>query len=279
MLVGTAAGTLDGPMNWWRALAALVVAMALQVGVNFANDYSDGVRGTDKERKGPVRLTATGLATPSAVRERGDDRVRRSPRSSARCCRSSSTRGCCSSARRRSSRRSRTPAARSRTATSGSARSWCSCSSASSRRSAARTCSTRRCRAPRGRRRSRSGCPRAGFLLANNVRDVETDRVAGKRTLAVRIGAGARPVLYVVCIVGALVAVVVVRVLRTGRAARAARGAARRRTRAGDADARTTRPASSPRSIGTVRFQLALAVLLAARSGDRLAVLRRRTRR
>src|SRR6266550_2133024 len=68
VLVGTAAGSLDGPTNWPRAAAALVVALALQVGVNFANDYSDGVRGTDANRRGPVRLTATGLATPHAVR-------------------------------------------------------------------------------------------------------------------------------------------------------------------------------------------------------------------
>lgn len=55
-------------MVWWRAGAALVVALAMQVGVNYANDYSDGVRGTDRERKGPVRLTATGLKSPAAVR-------------------------------------------------------------------------------------------------------------------------------------------------------------------------------------------------------------------
>ncbi len=55
-------------MRWWRALAALVVALALQVGVNYANDYSDGVRGTDKNRRGPVRLVASGLASPAAVR-------------------------------------------------------------------------------------------------------------------------------------------------------------------------------------------------------------------
>ena len=66
--VGTAAASTLGPITWWRALAALVVAVALQVGVNFANDYSDGVRGTDADRRGPVRLTASGLATPGAVR-------------------------------------------------------------------------------------------------------------------------------------------------------------------------------------------------------------------
>ena len=51
-----------------RALLALVVALALQVGVNYANDYSDGIRGTDEERVGPVRLVGQGLAEPAAVR-------------------------------------------------------------------------------------------------------------------------------------------------------------------------------------------------------------------
>ena len=50
------------------ALLCLVVAVALQVGVNFANDYSDGVKGTDDRRVGPVRLVGQGLASPSAVR-------------------------------------------------------------------------------------------------------------------------------------------------------------------------------------------------------------------
>ena len=53
---------------WWRALGALVVALAIQVGTNYANDYSDGIRGTDDARVGPVRLTATGLASPAAVK-------------------------------------------------------------------------------------------------------------------------------------------------------------------------------------------------------------------
>ncbi len=68
VLVGTAvAGSADAVV-WWRAGAALVVALALQVGVNYANDYSDGVRGTDFERRGPLRLTASGLARPGQVR-------------------------------------------------------------------------------------------------------------------------------------------------------------------------------------------------------------------
>lgn len=54
-------------MVWWRALLALFVALALQVGVNYANDYSDGVRGTDKDRVGPMRLVGSGAASPRHV--------------------------------------------------------------------------------------------------------------------------------------------------------------------------------------------------------------------
>ncbi|HUV10567.1 MAG TPA: 1,4-dihydroxy-2-naphthoate polyprenyltransferase [Acidimicrobiia bacterium] len=68
VVVGTAAAHhAVGATSWGRATLALVVALGMQIGVNYANDYSDGVRGTDRDRKGPVRLTATGLATPRAV--------------------------------------------------------------------------------------------------------------------------------------------------------------------------------------------------------------------
>ncbi|GAA3164275.1 1,4-dihydroxy-2-naphthoate polyprenyltransferase [Planomonospora alba] len=62
---GVAAG-YDGAV-WWRALLALFVALALQVGVNYANDYSDGVRGTDDERVGPMRLVGSRAASPRQV--------------------------------------------------------------------------------------------------------------------------------------------------------------------------------------------------------------------
>jgi 1,4-dihydroxy-2-naphthoate polyprenyltransferase len=52
----------------WRAVCALVVALGVQVGTNYANDYADGVRGTDRARVGPVRLVGSGLARPGAVR-------------------------------------------------------------------------------------------------------------------------------------------------------------------------------------------------------------------
>ncbi|HVF73903.1 MAG TPA: 1,4-dihydroxy-2-naphthoate polyprenyltransferase [Acidimicrobiales bacterium] len=68
VLVGTAIAHAGGIVVWWRAAAAMVVALAIQVGTNYANDYSDGVRGTDDARVGPVRLVAAGLATPTAVK-------------------------------------------------------------------------------------------------------------------------------------------------------------------------------------------------------------------
>ena len=66
--LGAAAAVGEGQPVWWRALLALVVSLALQVGVNYANDYGDGVRGTDDSRVGPVRLVASGLASAAAVK-------------------------------------------------------------------------------------------------------------------------------------------------------------------------------------------------------------------
>lgn len=68
VVVGTAVAHAGGQVIWWRAVAALVVSVALQVGTNYANDYSDGVRGTDDARVGPVRLVASGLKAPGAVK-------------------------------------------------------------------------------------------------------------------------------------------------------------------------------------------------------------------
>jgi len=64
--VGPESGTQG--LIWWRALCALVVALGVQVGTNYANDYADGVRGTDDQRVGPIRLVASGLATPGQVK-------------------------------------------------------------------------------------------------------------------------------------------------------------------------------------------------------------------
>jgi 1,4-dihydroxy-2-naphthoate polyprenyltransferase len=65
---GTGAAALASGFVAWKAALALLVALALQVGVNYANDYSDGVRGTDADRVGPLRLVGSGAARPAVVR-------------------------------------------------------------------------------------------------------------------------------------------------------------------------------------------------------------------
>jgi 1,4-dihydroxy-2-naphthoate octaprenyltransferase len=68
VLVGSGAAAQVDAFAWLPALLALGVALALQVGVNYANDYSDGVRGTDVDRVGPLRLTASRAARPGQVK-------------------------------------------------------------------------------------------------------------------------------------------------------------------------------------------------------------------
>jgi 1,4-dihydroxy-2-naphthoate polyprenyltransferase len=261
VLVGTAAGSLDGPIDWPRAAAAAVVALALQVGVNFANDYSDGVRGTDAQRRGPVRLTATGLATPGAVRT-----------AAVLAFAVAAVVGAALSI-------VVNPwllvvgvaaivAAVTYTggpkpygyiglgevmvlvffgfvATVGSAYvqhatlpgvAWVAALAA--------------------------GLPACGILLANNVRDVDTDRVSGKRTVAVRLGAERARGLYVACVAGAILAVVACGAfVPTALLALLALPLAVAPVRA--MLTRHDPPALIAALIGTVRLQLVLAVLLA----------------
>ena len=261
VLVGTAAGALGESIRWPRALAALVVALALQVGVNYANDYSDGVRGTDKNRRGPVRLVASGLASPTAVRNAavlafavaaivgGILSLVVNPwlllvGVAAIAAAVTYTGG---------------PkpygyiglgevmvlAFFGFVATVGSAyvqylrlpaEAWWGALAV--------------------------GLPACGILLANNVRDVDSDVVAGKRTLAVRVGAARARLLYVGCMIGALVAVVGCAIWHPW--ALIALGAAPLAL----APVQLVRTRSDPPSlvaalIGTVRFQLVLAALLA----------------
>ncbi|MBA3781716.1 MAG: 1,4-dihydroxy-2-naphthoate polyprenyltransferase [Nocardioides sp.] len=68
VLAGTGVATYADGLVWWKALLALAVSLALQVGVNYANDYSDGIRGTDDARVGPMRLVGSATATPRAVK-------------------------------------------------------------------------------------------------------------------------------------------------------------------------------------------------------------------
>ncbi len=68
VLAGTAVAVHEGEPDLPRAALALLVSLALQVGVNYANDYSDGIRGTDADRVGPLRLVGSGTASPAAVK-------------------------------------------------------------------------------------------------------------------------------------------------------------------------------------------------------------------
>lgn len=66
VLVGTA---IADDVNWVNALLALLVSLSLQISVNFANDYSDGIRGTDTNRVGPIRLVGSGIASAKSVKQ------------------------------------------------------------------------------------------------------------------------------------------------------------------------------------------------------------------
>lgn len=68
VIVGTAAAFGLGGLHWGHAVLAALVALLLQIGVNYANDYSDGIRGTDEARVGPLRLVGSGVAKPHEVK-------------------------------------------------------------------------------------------------------------------------------------------------------------------------------------------------------------------
>ena len=261
VVVGTAVGSLDGPINWTRAVAALVVALGLQVGVNYANDYSDGVRGTDTQRRGPVRLTASGLASPRAVRN--------------------------------ASVIAFSVAAIVGVVLSIAVNPWLLLMGALAIVAAVTYTGGPK---PYGyiglgelmvlvffgfvatvgsayvQHESIPGVawfaalvvglPACGILLANNVRDVDTDTKTGKRTLAVRIGGARARLAYQACIVGALTAVLVAAffappVLIALVAAPLAIAPIRAMRTRHDP------PGLVAALIGTARFQLVLAVLFA----------------
>jgi 1,4-dihydroxy-2-naphthoate octaprenyltransferase len=210
VIVGTCAAVPDADgVIWWRAALALVVALALQVGVNYANDYSDGVRGTDRDRKGPLRLTASGLASPAAVR--------------------------------RAAILAFAVAAVAGVVLALIVQPWLLALGAASIAAAvlytggpkpygylglgelmvlaffgfAATIGSAYVQLERVPGAAWWGSLVVGLLacailLANNVRDVPTDTATGKRTLAVRVGAPTARVLFVACYVGAFGAVVAI---------------------------------------------------------------------
>jgi 1,4-dihydroxy-2-naphthoate octaprenyltransferase len=261
VLVGTAAGSLAGPTNWVRAAAALVVALALQVGVNYANDYSDGVRGTDANRRGPVRLVASGLATPAAVK--------------------------------RAAMIAFAIAALVGGVLSLVVNPWLLLAGAAAIAAAVTYTGGPRPYGYAGLGELMVfvffgivatvgsayvqhetvpavawfgavavGLPACGILLANNIRDVEGDRANGKRTLAVRLGVSRARALYVACLAGALVAVACAGILEP-RALLALLAAPLAWHPARNVCTRSDPPSLIAALVGTARFQLVAALLLA----------------
>lgn len=208
VVMGTAAGySAAGSIVWWRAGAAMIVALALQVGVNYSNDYHDGVRGTDAGRVGPVRLVASGAASPAAVKRAAF--LAFGVAAVAGLVLSLAVNpwlllvGAAAIAAAWFYTGGEHPYGYSGfgevmvlvffgfVATLGSAY-----VQAESLPAVAWWGSVV------------VGLPAVAILLANNVRDIPTDEAAGKHTLAVRIGAARARVLFVACIVGAFAAVV-----------------------------------------------------------------------
>jgi 1,4-dihydroxy-2-naphthoate octaprenyltransferase len=261
VLVGTAAAYADaGDLIWWRAVTALVVALALQVGVNYANDYSDGVRGTDDVRAGPLRLTASRLATPTAVRNAAVLAFAVAAVAGLVLAVAVDLRLLLVGAVAIAAAALYTGGPRpygyvglgelsvlvffGLVATAGSA-----------------YVQIERVPAAAWWGSLAVGLPACAILLANNIRDVDTDRAAGKRTLAVRLGASVARRLYVGCLGGGFLAVIAVGIVEPW----ALLALAALPLAAPPARLVLTRrdpPSLVAALVGTARLELAVAVLL-----------------
>ena len=262
VLVGTAAAASEGDVVPWRAAAALVVALALQVGTNYANDYSDGVRGTDARRAGPLRLTASGLVAPTAVKRAamvafGVAALAGLALALAVDLRLIAVGAACIAAGALYTGGPRPYGYAGLgevavlvffgfVATVGSA-----------------YVHLERIPGVAVAAAVPMGLMACALLVVNNLRDLVTDEEAGKRTLAVRLGATATRRLYRGCVVGAVAFIALLGVARPPvlvalLAAPLAVGPLRLVSRRRDP------PGLIEGLIGTARFQLATAVLLAA---------------
>ena len=179
----------------WRV--ALVVSLALQVGVNYANDYSDGVRGHRRRAGRPGAAGRLG-AGAAGCREAGGVRgLRRRRGGRAGAGGRHELVDASPSGWRPSPRRGSTPGGRARTGTPGWARCSCSCSSGWSPRSARRTWPSSEVTGLSVLMGCAAGCLACALLVVNNLRDIPSDTTAGKRTLAVRLGDARTRWMYV----------------------------------------------------------------------------------
>ncbi len=263
VVVGTAAAYGDADrVTWWRAALALVVALGLQVGVNYANDYSDGVRGTDDGRAGPLRLTASRLATPVAVRNAAAIAFGVASIAGLALALAVDLRLVLVGAAAIASAALYTGGPRpygysglgelsvlvffGLIATTGSS-----------------YVQVERIPAAAWWGSLAVGLPACAILLANNIRDVDPDRRAGKRTLAVRLGPPVARRLFVGCLAGGFAAVIAIGVSQPwALLALAALPLAARPVRF--VLTRADPPSLVAALVGTARLELVLAVLLGA---------------
>jgi 1,4-dihydroxy-2-naphthoate octaprenyltransferase len=262
VLVGTAAASTQ-PLVAWRAVAALVVALGMQVGVNYANDYSDGVRGTDAPgRLGPTRLVAGGLASPARVRLAAVAAFAVAALAGLALAVAVDLRLVAVGAAAIAAALLYTGGPRpygyrglgelsvllffGLVATAGSAYVQLG------RVTAAAVVAS-----------LPVGLGAVALLLANNIRDLDGDRAAGKRTLAVLLGRGRARALFAAVVAGMFVAVVLLGLARPPvLAALAAAPLALRPLRL--VREREDGPSLLAALAGTARLQLVLALLLAA---------------
>jgi len=262
VLVGTAAAAAERPPVAWRALAALVVALGLQVGANYANDYSDGVRGTDSQaRLGPARLVATGLATPGQVKRAAGLAFAVAMAAGLALAVAVDLRLVLVGA----------AAVAAAVLYTGGPRPYGYAGlgelSVLAFFGVVATCGSAYVQLGRVPPAALAasvpvGLAAVAILIANNIRDIDGDRGAGKRTLAVRLGRARSRVLFVLVVAAVFVAVALLGlsrppVLLALAAAPLARAPVRLVRRREDG------PGLVAALVGTARLQLALGVLLA----------------
>lgn len=262
VIVGTAAAAryLER-IDFARAALALVVGLGLQIGVNYANDYFDGVRGVDVDRRGPLRLTASGLVSPAAVK--------------------------------RAALIALVVAAAAGIALAILVDVWLLAVGAAAVLAAllysggpkpygaaglgevmvlvffglVATCGSAYVQLERVPLLALGAAIPVGLLacailLLNNLRDIDTDKAAAKRTLAVRVGAGAARGLYRTCVIGAFVTTAPLAVVAPGALlALATIPLALEPMRAASADA--TAPQLVEALVATARLQLVFSAVLA----------------
>jgi 1,4-dihydroxy-2-naphthoate octaprenyltransferase len=203
VVVATALASVDRPTIWWRAGAALIVSLALQIGVNYANDYSDGIRGTDTNRRGPMRLTATGTATARSVRTAAMLAFAVAAAVGLVLSLAVDTRLLTVGAASIAAAALYTGGPRPY-GYSGLGEVAVLCFFGIVATLGSVYVQLERVPATAWLAAFAVGLPAVAILLVNNLRDVQTDVVAGKRTLAVRIGAARTRALFVACLAGSL---------------------------------------------------------------------------